>query len=83
MPITWRLYRTKQGAWVVYSDTPITFTTPDRNQVEKRLTKYGMRRSEIEQLFDDEGKKGEGVVTVPIGLERLYEDGLLPPEWGG
>ena len=80
MPITWHLCRTKQGSWVIYSDTPITFTTADRNQVEKRLTKCGVRQSEIEQLFDDEEKKGEGIVTVPIGLERLYEDGLLPPE---
>jgi len=80
MSITWHLYRTKQGAWVVYSDTPVTFTTPDRSQVEKRLAKYGMRRSEIEQLFDGEEKKGEGIVRVPIGLERLYEDGVWSAE---
>jgi hypothetical protein len=80
MHITWHLYRTKQGAWVVYSDTPVTFTAPDRNQVEKRLTKLGVRQSEITQLFDDEEKNGEGIITVPIGLERLHEDGLLPPD---
>jgi hypothetical protein len=83
MPIIWHLYRTKERAWVAYSDTPVTFTTMDRSQVEKQLTKYGMRQSEIEQLFDDEEKKGEGIVTVPIGLERLYEEGLLPPDSGG
>ena len=39
--------------------------------------KYGMKPAEIAQLFQDEQEKGEGIVTVPIGLDRLYEDGLL------
>ena len=39
--------------------------------------KYGMRPAEIEKLFHDESEKGEGIVTVPIGTDRLYEDGLL------
>ena len=77
MTITWHLYRTKQGAWVVYSDTPVTFTNSDKNLVEKRLIKYGMRPAEIEKLFHDEAEKGEGIVTIPIGLDRLSEDGLL------
>ena len=38
--------------------------------------KYGVRPAEIEMLFHDEAEKGEGIVTVPIGLDRLYEDGL-------
>jgi hypothetical protein len=33
--------------------------------------------AEIEKLFHDESEKGEGIVTVPIGTDRLYEDGLL------
>jgi len=74
MKITWHLYRTKDRAWVVYSDTPVNFTTPDRREVEKRLTKYGVRPVEIEQLFQLEAEKGEGIVTVPIGLEELDED---------
>lgn len=77
MTITWHLYRTKQGAWVVYSDTPITFINSDKSLVEKRLMKYGMKPAEIAQLFQDEQEKGEGIVRVPIGLDRLYEDGLL------
>jgi len=39
--------------------------------------KYGVREAEIERLFSDEAEKGEGIITVPIGLERLYADGLL------
>jgi len=39
--------------------------------------KLGVRPAEIEKLFHDEAEKGEGIVTVPIGLERLDEDGLL------
>jgi hypothetical protein len=42
-------------------------------QVEKRLTKYGVRPTEIERLFQLEKEQGEGRV-VPIGLERLNED---------
>jgi hypothetical protein len=74
MTITWHLYRTKDRVWVVYSDTPVNFTTSDRREVEQRLTKYGVRPVEIEQLFQLETEKGEGIVTVPIGLERLDED---------
>ena len=74
MTITWHLYRTKDRAWVVYSDTPVTFTTSDRREVEKRLTKYGVRSAEIERLFQLETEKGEGIVTVTIGLDRLDED---------
>lgn len=77
MTITWHLYRTKDGAWVVFSDTPINFTTSDKRLVEKRLTKYGVRPAEIEKLFQDEAEKGEGIVTVPIGLDRLYEEGVV------
>ena len=77
MTITWHLYRTKQGAWVVYSDTPVTFTNSDKTWVEKRLMKLGVKPEEIEKLFHDEAEKGEGIVTVPIGLERLDKDGLL------
>jgi len=36
-----------------------------------------VRPAEIEKIFHDEAEKGEGIVTVPIGLERLDEDGLL------
>ncbi len=74
MTITWHLYRTKDRAWVVYSDTPVNFTTSDRREVEKRLRKYGVRPVEIEQLFQLETEKGEGIVTVPISLETLDED---------
>ncbi len=59
---------------------PLSFTTPDRRQVEKRLTKYGVRPAEIEELFQCEAENGEGVISVPIGLERLYEDGLWQPD---
>jgi hypothetical protein len=48
----------------------------DRRQVEKRLAKYGVRPAEIEELFQGEAKNGDGVIAVPIGLDRLYEDGL-------
>jgi hypothetical protein len=75
MKTTWHLYRTKKGEWVVYNG-PMSFTTPDRRQVEKRLKKYGVRPVEIEELFQCEAEYGEGVITVPIGLERLYEDGF-------
>jgi hypothetical protein len=74
MKITWHLYRTKDRAWVVYSDTPVNFTTSDRREVEKRLTKCGVRPVEIEQLFQLEAEKGEGIVTVPSGLEELDKD---------
>jgi hypothetical protein len=77
MTITWHLYRTKDGAWVVFSDTPVNFTSADKRVVEKRLTKYGVKPAEIEKLFQGEAEKGEGVITVPIGLDRLYEEGLL------
>jgi hypothetical protein len=75
MKATWHLYRTKNEEWVVYGG-PMSFTTPDRRQVEKRLKRYGVRRAEIEELFQREAENGEGVITVPIGLERLYEDGF-------
>jgi len=39
--------------------------------------KLGVKPEEIEKLFHDEAEKGESIVTVPIGPERLYEDGLL------
>jgi len=81
MTITWHLYRRKDGAWVVFSDTPVNFTSADKRVVEKRLTKYGVRAAEIEKLFQGEAEKGEGIITVPIGLDRLYEEGLL--EEGG
>jgi len=59
---------------VVYSDTPVNFTTSDRREVEKRLTKDGVRPTEIERLFQLEKEKGEGIITVPIGLEKSDED---------
>ena len=71
MTITWFLYRTKQGSWVVYSDVALTFTHADRNWIEKRLTRYGVRPAEIKKLFEDEMANGEGRITVPIGLEKL------------
>jgi hypothetical protein len=77
MTITWHLYRTKQGAWVVWSDTPVNFTHTDRRHVEKRLRKYGVRPEEVEKLFQEAANSGEGRITVPIGLDRLYEDGVL------
>jgi hypothetical protein len=80
MTITWHLYRTKLGDWVVYSDVAITFTTSDRQQVEKRLAKYGVKPLEIAELFQLESETGEGFVTVPIGVDRLAEDGIFPPE---
>jgi hypothetical protein len=79
MKTIWHLYRNKNEEWVVYSG-PLSFTTPDGGQVEKRLKKYGVRPVEIEDLFQGELENGEGVITVPIGLERLYEDGLWQPD---
>lgn len=75
MTMTWHLYRTKTGESVAYCG-PMSFTTTDRRQVEKRLNKYGLKPSEIEELFQCEAEHGDGVITVPIGLERLYEDGF-------
>jgi hypothetical protein len=48
--------------------------------IEKRLMKSGVRPAEIEELFQSEAQNGEGVISVPIGLERLYEDGLWNPD---
>jgi hypothetical protein len=39
--------------------------------------KYGVRPAEIEKPFHDGAEKGEGIITVPIGLDRVYEEGLL------
>jgi hypothetical protein len=39
--------------------------------------KYGVRPAEIERLFQLETEKGEGIVTVPIGLEKLDEDSAV------
>jgi hypothetical protein len=75
--MTWHLYRTKQGEWVAYSG-PLNFTNSDRRLIEKWLAKYGVRPAEIEKLFQDEAHKGEGVIAVPIGLERLDEE-FHPP----
>jgi hypothetical protein len=36
------MYRNKKGEWVVYNG-PMSFTTADRKQVEKRLAKYGVK----------------------------------------
>ena len=77
MSITWHLSRTKQGEWVAYSG-PVNFTHSDRGWIEKRLAKYGVRPAEIERLFQDEARRGEGEITVPSGLERLDED-FQPP----
>jgi hypothetical protein len=79
MKTTWHLYRTKNAEWVVYNG-PLSFTTPERRQVEKRLKKYGVRPAEIEELFQGEAENGEGDSTIPIGLERLYEYGLWRPD---
>jgi len=81
MTITWHLYRRKDGAWVVFSDTPINFTSTDKRVIEKRLTKYGVRPAEVERLFSIEAEKGEGTITVLIGLDK-YEDGLLEDSEG-
>jgi hypothetical protein len=72
MRTTWRMYRTKEGQWVVYSG-PLSFTAADRFEVEKRLAKYSCRPEDIERLFLSEADKGEGVVSVPIVFERLHE----------
>jgi hypothetical protein len=80
MTITWHLYRDKKGAWIVFSDAPINFTSSDRRLVEKRLTKYGVRPADIEKLFQDESERGEGIVTVSIGLDRLCQEGVLEGE---
>ena len=80
MTITWYLYRTKDGAWVVYSDGPLNFTNSDKRWIEKRLMKYGTRPAEIEKLFQDEAERGEGRITIPIGLARLDEDLSSPEE---
>lgn len=77
MTMTWHLYRTKEGAWVVYSDSPLNFTHSDKQWIEKRLMKYGMKPTEIDKLLQDEAEKGEGMITVPIGLDRSYQDGFL------
>jgi hypothetical protein len=42
--------------------------------------KSGVKPAEIEELFQSEAQNGEGVISVPIGLERLYEDGLWNPD---
>jgi hypothetical protein len=73
MTSTWHLYRTRQGEWVAYSG-PLNLTNSDRQWIEKLLAKYGVRPAEIEKLFRDEAEKGESIVSVPIGLERLYQD---------
>jgi hypothetical protein len=75
--MTWHLYRTKQGEWVAYSG-PLNFANSDRRLIERWLAKYGVRPAEIEKLFQDEAHKGEGVITVPIGLERLDKE-FHPP----
>jgi len=72
MRTTWRMYRTKEGEWVVYSG-PLSFTTSDRFEVEKRLAKHGCSPDDVQRLFVSQADKGEGVVSVPIGLERLQE----------
>jgi hypothetical protein len=72
MTDTWHLYRTKQGEWVAYSG-PLNFTNSDRRWIEKKLAKCGVRPAEIEKLFQDAAEKSEGIITVPIGLERLDE----------
>ncbi len=75
------MYRTKKGQWVVYSG-PLSFTTADRLEIEKRLAKHGLRPDEIERLFLREAETGEGVVSVPIGLERLDQDLHAPTVTG-
>lgn len=66
------MYRNKKGEWVVYNNS-FSFSTADRRQVGKRLAKYGVEPAEVEELFKGEAKNGEGVIDIPIGLERLYE----------
>jgi hypothetical protein len=39
-----------------------------------------VKPAEIEDLFNGEAESGEGVVNIPIGLERLYEEGLWEPD---
>jgi hypothetical protein len=71
MRTTWRMYRTKEGKWVVYSG-PVSFTTADRSEVEKRLAKFGCTPDDVQRLFASQAERGEGVVSIPIGFESLY-----------
>jgi hypothetical protein len=73
------MYRNKQGEWVVYNGL-FSFKTSDQRRVEKRLAKYGFKPSEIEDLFKGAAENDEGVVTISIGFERLYEEGFSEPE---
>jgi polyisoprenoid-binding protein YceI len=71
--IRWNLYRTKAGAWVVFSSTPATYTSMERKRVEEWLTIHGgLRPEELDTLFQDAEEKGEGVVTISLlrGIEQ-------------
>ena len=70
--IRWNLYRNPAGAWVVFSDTPATYTTMDRQRMESWLTARGLRPKEIERLFREADENGEGIIT--ISLTRAFHD---------
>ena len=70
--IRWNLYRNPAGAWVVFSDTPATFTTEIRQRMESWLTARGLRPDELEKLFRDAEQNGEGIIT--ISLTRALQD---------
>jgi hypothetical protein len=70
--IRWNLYRNSAGAWVVFSDTPATYTTENRTNMESWLTARGLRPDELEKLFRDAEEKGEGLIT--LSLKRVPHD---------
>jgi hypothetical protein len=73
--IRWNLYRTKEGARVVYGNTPATYTPSDRAKIEKWLMKFGIRPEELDKLFRDAEEKGEGAITYSLvrGIEEYLE----------
>ena len=66
----WNLYRNAAGAWVVFSDTPATYTTKDKQRMASWLAARGLRPDEIERLFRDTQENGEGIVTISLTRTR-------------
>jgi hypothetical protein len=65
--IRWNLHRTLVGAWVVFGSLHATFTSADRNRVEKWLILHGgLRQEELERLFHDAEERGVAGITVPV-----------------
>ena len=64
--IRWNLYRNSAGTWVVFSDTPATYTAENRTHMESWLTARGLRPDELEKLFRDAEEKGEGLITISL-----------------